>query len=70
MKVIIPMAGYGKRLRPQTYSRPKPLINVAGRPMLAHLLDSLQGLEIDEYIFVNSFRKTMISKPRLLSRRS
>lgn len=52
MKVIIPMAGYGKRLRPQTYSRPKPLINVAGRPMLAHLLDSLQGLDIDEYIFI------------------
>lgn len=52
MKVIIPMAGYGKRLRPHTFSRPKPLINVAGEPMLKHVLDSLDGVQIDEYIFV------------------
>lgn len=52
MKVIIPMAGYGTRLRPHTYSRPKPLINVAGQPMLKHLLASLEGLDIDEYIFI------------------
>ncbi len=52
MKVVIPMAGYGKRLRPHTFSRPKPLLNVAGQPMLKHLLDSLKGLEIDEYIFI------------------
>jgi glucose-1-phosphate thymidylyltransferase len=52
MKVIIPMAGHGKRLRPHTYSRPKPLLNVAGQPILKHLLDSLAGLEIEEYIFV------------------
>jgi glucose-1-phosphate thymidylyltransferase len=52
MKVVIPMAGYGTRLRPHTYSRPKPLINVAGQPMLKYLLDSLQELNIDEYIFI------------------
>lgn len=52
MKVIIPMAGYGTRLRPHTYSRPKPLINIAGQPMLKHLLDSLQKVNIDEYIFI------------------
>jgi glucose-1-phosphate thymidylyltransferase len=52
MKVIIPMAGYGKRLRPHTYSRPKPLINVAGQPMLKHVIDSLRGIDIDEYIFI------------------
>lgn len=52
MKVVIPMAGYGKRLRPLTYSRPKPLINIAGQPMIKHVIDSLQGVDIDEYIFI------------------
>ncbi len=52
MKVVIPMAGYGKRLRPHTFSRPKPLINVAGQPMLKHLIDTLGSVDIDEYIFI------------------
>jgi len=52
MKVVIPMAGYGTRLRPHTYSRPKPLVNIAGQPVLKHVLDSLDGLEVDEYIFI------------------
>ena len=52
MKVIIPMAGYGSRMRPHTHSRPKPLINIAGRPMLDHLLAALEGLEIEQYIFI------------------
>lgn len=52
MQIIIPMAGYGKRLRPQTFSRPKPLINVAGEPMLKFILDALAQVKIDEYIFV------------------
>jgi len=52
MKVVIPMAGYGTRLRPHTYSRPKPLVNIAGQPVLKHVLDSLDGLKVDEYIFI------------------
>lgn len=52
MKVIIPLAGFGKRLRPHTYSRPKPLLNVAGKAVLGHVLDKLQGLEIEEIIFI------------------
>jgi glucose-1-phosphate thymidylyltransferase len=52
MKVIIPLAGFGTRLRPHTYSKPKPLINVAGKPVLGHLLDKLAGLKVEEYIFV------------------
>jgi glucose-1-phosphate thymidylyltransferase len=62
MKVIIPMAGYGKRLRPHTFSRPKPLINVAGEPMLKHVLDSLDGLAIDEYIFIVGYLGDQIEK--------
>lgn len=52
MKVIIPLAGFGTRLRPHTYTKPKPLINVAGKPVLGHLLDKIAGLDIEEYIFV------------------
>ncbi|PJF39403.1 MAG: nucleotidyltransferase, partial [Phototrophicales bacterium] len=44
MKVVIPLAGYGTRLRPHTYTKPKPLINVAGKPVLGHLLDKLSEL--------------------------
>ncbi|MEN8097458.1 MAG: sugar phosphate nucleotidyltransferase [Chloroflexota bacterium] len=55
MKVVIPMAGFGKRLRPWTHSRPKPLINVAGKPVLAHVLDSLKGLEISELLCVTGY---------------
>lgn len=53
MKIIIPLAGYGSRLRPHTYTRPKPLIDVAGKPALGHLLDKLAVLrDVDEYIFI------------------
>lgn len=54
MKVIIPLAGFGKRMRPHTWSKPKPLVNVAGRPVLGHILDKLADLDvqIDELIFV------------------
>lgn len=52
MKVIIPLAGYGTRLRPHTYTKPKPLISVAGKPVLGHILDKLQQLDVSEYIFI------------------
>lgn len=52
MKVIIPLAGFGTRLRPHTYTKPKPLINVAGKPVLGHLLDKLKGLNIEEIVFI------------------
>jgi len=52
MKIIIPLAGFGTRLRPHTYTRPKPLINVAGKAVLGHILDKLVGLDVDEIIFV------------------
>jgi glucose-1-phosphate thymidylyltransferase len=52
MKVIIPLAGFGTRLRPHTYTKPKPLVRVAGKPVLGHILDKLTGLPIEETIFV------------------
>jgi glucose-1-phosphate thymidylyltransferase len=41
MRVIIPVAGVGSRLRPHTYTVPKVLLNVAGKPIIGHLLDRL-----------------------------
>jgi glucose-1-phosphate thymidylyltransferase len=53
MKVIIPLAGYGKRLRPHTFTKPKPLVNVAGKPVLGHVLDMFESLGgVDEIIFI------------------
>ena len=52
LKVIIPLAGFGTRLRPHTYTRPKPLVSVAGKPVLGHILDKLTGLDIEEIIFI------------------
>ncbi len=48
----MPMAGLGTRLRPHTHSKAKPLLPVAGKPILAHLLDRLQGLDVEEYVFI------------------
>ncbi len=52
MNVIIPLAGFGTRLRPHTFSKPKPLINVAGKPVLGHILDKLINEDLDEVVFI------------------
>jgi len=41
MKVLILAAGYATRLYPLTLTRPKPLLPVAGKPMIEHVLDNL-----------------------------
>jgi len=41
MRAIIPVAGFGSRLRPHTYSLPKVLLNVAGKPILGHIMDKI-----------------------------
>lgn len=52
MKAIIPVAGKGERLKPHTYSIPKALLYVAGKPILGHILDELTNLGIKEVVFV------------------
>ncbi len=61
MKLVIPLAGYGTRMRPHTYVRPKPLINVAGKPVLAHILDRFQGFDIEEAIFIVGYMGDQIA---------
>ena len=57
LKIAIPMAGYGSRMRPHTWSKPKPLIPLAGRTVLDHCLNQFRSLPktfTPEYIFIVS----------------
>lgn len=52
MIAIIPVAGVGTQLRPHTYTQPKSLIPVAGKPILGYIIDQLLDIGIQEYVFV------------------
>lgn len=52
MKAIIPVAGTGVRLRPLTYTQPKPLIPVAGKPIISFIVEQLIELGIEDFIFI------------------
>ena len=52
MIAIIPMAGRGSRFSGQGYEMPKPLIPVAGKPMVVWALKSLEGLQLSKIIFI------------------
>jgi len=52
MKVIVPVAGKGTRLRPHTHTKPKSLVRVAGKPILGHLIDRIRTLPMDELILI------------------
>ncbi|PWA11500.1 sugar phosphate nucleotidyltransferase [Flavobacterium laiguense] len=55
MKIIVPMAGRGSRLRPHTLTIPKPLIPVAGKPIVHRLVEDIAGVlnqPIEEIAFV------------------
>jgi glucose-1-phosphate thymidylyltransferase len=55
LKIIIPMAGWGTRMRPHTWSKPKPLVGVAGRTALDYLMDMFKTVPASmkmEFIFV------------------
>lgn len=55
MKIIVPMAGRGSRLRPHTLTIPKPLIPIAGKPIVHRLVEDIAGVinqEIEEIAFI------------------
>ncbi|MCD1294173.1 nucleotidyl transferase [Methanocella sp. CWC-04] len=60
MKVVIPAAGAGKRLYPHTYTKPKPMVFVAGKPIIGHILDKMVGVDPEEVIVVVGYMKDKI----------
>lgn len=64
MKVIIPAAGAGKRLFPHTFTKPKPMVYIAGKPIIGHILDRMKDLGsdgiIEEIIMIVGYKKEQI----------
>ncbi|HNQ12657.1 MAG TPA: sugar phosphate nucleotidyltransferase [Bacteroidia bacterium] len=52
MKVIIPVAGIGSKLRPHTHTQPKALVPVAGTPILGHIVNYLYSNGLNDFVFV------------------
>jgi len=60
VQVIIPLAGKGTRLRPHTHLVPKPLLRVAGRPVLDWVMDTLTSVPVSELIFITGHLKEQV----------
>ena len=62
MKVILPVAGKGTRLRPHTHTKPKSLVRVAGKTVLQHVMDSLKRVQVDECILITDANGAIIEE--------
>ncbi len=62
MKVIVPLAGKGTRLLPLTKRVPKPLVQVAGRPVMDYVMDTVRGLDVEELIVITGHLKDVVEK--------
>jgi glucose-1-phosphate thymidylyltransferase len=61
MKVIIPLAGKGTRLRPHTYVTPKPMLRVAGKPVMQYVLDDVKKLnDVEQIIYITGHLKEKV----------
>ena len=62
MKVIVPLAGKGTRLLPLTKRVPKPLVKVAGRPVMDYVMDTVAGLDLEELIVITGHLKEQVEQ--------
>jgi glucose-1-phosphate thymidylyltransferase len=60
LKVIVPLAGKGTRLLPLTKRVPKPLVRVAGRPVMDYVMDAVRCLDVDELIVITGHLKEQV----------
>lgn len=61
MKVIIPLAGKGTRLRPHTHVVPKPMLKVAGRPVMSYVMDDVQRLgNVEQVVYITGHLKEKV----------
>ena len=76
MKIFIPMAGKGTRLRPFTLTRPKPLLEIIDKPIVEHLIDQITSTlsaNIEEIIYILGdeayFNSTVVDSLKLISKK-
>lgn len=63
MKVIIPLAGKGTRLRPHTHLVPKPMLKICGKPVMAYILEDLVRLGgVDEVVYITGHLKEKVEE--------
>lgn len=62
MRAVIPVAGVGTRLRPHTYTLPKVLLNVGGKPILAHILDKLIRQHIEKVTIITGYMGKLVQE--------
>ena len=63
MKVIIPLAGKGTRLRPHTHVTPKPMLKVAGKPVMSYVLDDVKGLpDVEQIVYITGHLRDKVEK--------
>ncbi|MEZ4825018.1 MAG: sugar phosphate nucleotidyltransferase [Bacteroidia bacterium] len=62
MKAVIPVAGVGTKLRPHTHTQPKPLIPVAGKPILGHIIENLLDAGIRKQVFIVGYLREKIQE--------
>jgi glucose-1-phosphate thymidylyltransferase len=61
MKVIIPLAGKGTRLRPHTHITPKPMLKIAGKPVIDYVMEDLERLgDIEQVIYITGHLKDKV----------
>src|ERR1043165_4387118 len=63
MKVIIPLAGKGTRLRPHTHITPKPMIKIAGKPVIDYVMEDLERLgDVEQIIYITGHLKERVEQ--------
>jgi glucose-1-phosphate thymidylyltransferase len=62
LKVVIPLAGKGTRLRPHTLVTPKPLLRVGDKPVMSYIMDDIRDLGVQEAVFITGHLKEKVEE--------